>query len=115
MTPLRRKMLEDLRIRNFASSTQINYIRYVSRFAQRFCRSPDKLGPDEIRAFQLHLLTEAKVSYGVLAQFVSALRFFYRVTLGRAWTIERIPYPKTEKRLPDIPTREEILHFLEAI
>src|SRR2546425_5588325 len=115
MTPLRLKMLEDLRIRNFAPSTQINYIRYVSRFAQHFGRSPDELGPDEIRAFQLHLLQDAKVSYGVLAQFVSALRFFYRVTLGKPWTIERIPYPKAEKPLPDIPTREEILQFLDSI
>ena len=115
MTELRRKMIEDLRIRNFAPATQREYVRYVARFAQHFGRPPDELGPEEIRAFQLHLLTEAKVSYGVLAQFVSALRFFYRVTLGRPWIIERIPYPKSAKRLPDIPSREEVLRFLESI
>jgi site-specific recombinase XerD len=108
-------MIEDLQVRNFAPSTQDNYIRSVARFAQHFRRSPDRLGPEQIRAFQVHLVTQAKVSWGTLAQYVNALRFFYRVTLGKPWIIEQIPYPKQAKRLPVIPTREEILRFLEAI
>ena len=115
MTPLRRRMIEDLQVRNFAPSTQDNYVRSIARFAQHFGRSPDRLGPEQIRAFQVHLVTQARVSWGTLAQYVNALRFFYRVTLGKRWVIEQIPYPKQAKRLPVIPTREEILRFLEAI
>ena len=115
MTPLRRRMIEDLQVRNFAASTQDNYIRSVARFARHFRCSPDRLGPEQIRAFQVHLVTQAKASYGVLAQYVNALRFFYRVTLGKPWMIERIPYPKQERHLPVIPTREEILRFLDGI
>ena len=63
MTPLRRRMIEDLQVRNFAPSTQHNYIHSVARFAQHFGRSPDRLGPEQIRAFQIHLITQAKVSW----------------------------------------------------
>ena len=115
MTPLRRKMLEDLKIRNFAPSTTKAYLRYVARFAQHYGTSPDRLGPNEIRDFQVYLCTERKVSYGLLAQYVSALRFFYGVTLSKPWTIEKIPYPKSERGLPVIPSREQTLRFLSSI
>ena len=65
MTPLRRRMIEDLQVRNFAASTQDNYVRCVARFARHFGCSPDRLGPEQIRAFQVHLVTQAKTSYGV--------------------------------------------------
>ena len=115
MTPLRRRMIEDLQIRNFAPSTQENYVRCVAHFARHFGCSPDRLGAEQVRAFQVHLVTQAKASDGVLSQYVNALRFFYRVTLGQPWMIERIPYPKQEKHLPVIPAREEILRFLDGI
>lgn len=115
MTPLRRRMIEDLRVRNYARATEENYVRYVARFAQHFGKSPDQLGSEDVRAFQLHLVNEAKVSYGSLSQHVNALRFLYRVTLNKPWVIEKIPHPRLEKRLPVIPSREEVLRFLDGI
>ena len=115
MRPLRRRMIEDLQVRNLAPTTQQTYVRCVARFARHFSCAPDRLGAEQIRAFQVHLVTQAKASYGVLSQYVNALRFFYRVTLGKPWMIERIPYPKQAKRLPVILTREEILRFLDGI
>ncbi len=114
MTPLRRKMREDMQIRNFAPSTQKGYLWRVGQFARHFGRSPDQLGLEEVRQYQVHLV-ESGIHYGSLQQAVSALRFFYGVTLGKRWIIEKIPYPKKERQLPDIPTREEILRFLKAV
>jgi hypothetical protein len=72
----------------------------VARLAKHFGRSPDRLGLKEIRAFQVHLVQVAKVKYGTLHQVVSAFRFFYRVTLGKPWMIEQIPYPKPTHHAP---------------
>ncbi len=80
MTALRRKMIEDFQIRHFAAGTQKSYLHCVARFAQHFGRSPDLLGQDDVRSFLLHLVNEAKVSYGMLCIYVSALRFLYKVT-----------------------------------
>ncbi len=115
MTQLRRKMIEEFQIRCYAAGTQKNYLHCVSRFAQHFGRSPDLLGPDDVRAFLLHLVNEARVSYGMLRHYVSALRFLYKVTLQRPWDLEKIPCPRPEKHLPEIPTREEILHLLGCV
>ncbi len=115
MTDLRRRMIEDLRIRGYAPGTEKDYVRCVARFAQHFGRSPETLGAKEIREFQVHLVIKSGVSYGVQSRFVSALRFFYTVTLNRPWLIERIPHPMIEKKLPVIPGRKEVLRFLEAV
>ncbi|MCI0356671.1 MAG: site-specific integrase [Acidobacteria bacterium] len=108
-------MLEDLQIRRYAPKTQTGYLLCVSRFAQHFGRSPDQLGPDEVRTFLAHLVNEAKVSHGMLCRYVCALRFLYKITLRKPWDIDRIPYPKPERHLPAILSREEILRFLGSI
>jgi integrase/recombinase XerD len=115
MTPLRRKMLEDLQIRNFSPFTIDGYVRYVVRFAKHFGRSPDRLGLKEIRAFQLHLIQVEKVKYATVQQCVSALRFFYGVTLGKHWMIEQIPYPKPPHRLPLVLSRDEVVALLGTL
>jgi len=115
MTPLRRKMIEELQIRGFAPGTQKGYLSCVAKFARHFGRSPDELGQDDVRAFLLHLVNEEKVSHGVLINFVSSLRFLYKITLQRPWDLQTIPYPRREKHLPEIPTREEILHLLGCV
>ena len=81
MTPLRQRMIEDMRIRHFAPGTQYQYIRAVEKFAQHFGRSPERLGRAEVREFLVYLATEMGVSYGLLSHYVSALRFLYRITL----------------------------------
>ena len=114
MTALRQRMLEDLRIRNYAPSTVACYIRSVAAFAKHFRKSPGQLGPEEIRQYQLFLLNEKKVKLSTYIQAVAALRFFYRNTLHRKIDVERIPLPRYEKKLPVILTKEEVKRLLEA-
>lgn len=114
MTLLRQRMLEDLRIRNYAASTVECYIRSVAEFAKHFKRSPEQLGPEEIRSWQLYLLNEKRVKISSYIQAVCGLRFFYRNTLNRKIETERIPLPRYEKKLPVILSREEVKALLEA-
>ncbi len=114
MTPLRERMIGDMQIRNLAPSTQEYYVRQVAHFAQYFKRSPDLLGPEEIRDYQLHLLRVRQASSSLLTQTVAALRFVYGTTLQVPWPIEAIPYPKRVRKLPVMPGREEVAQFLQA-
>ncbi|NGX38250.1 MAG: Tyrosine recombinase XerD [Chlamydiae bacterium] len=108
MTKLRRRMIEDLRIRNYAAKTIDAYIRCTAQFAKHFDISPDRLGIEHVREYQVFLVETKKASWAIFNQTVCALRFFYRVTLRRAEIIEHIPFPKQEKKLPVILSTEEI-------
>src|SRR4249919_4333504 len=90
MTPLRQRMLEDMQIRNYSPHTIDGYLRYVAQFAKHFGISPDRLGPEDIRTYQLHLL-HRQASKSIFIQTVCALRFLYETTLGRPWMVEYIP------------------------
>jgi integrase/recombinase XerD len=114
MTALRQRMLEDLRIRNYAPTTVACYIRSVAEFAQHFNKPPDQLGPEEIRAWQLFLLNEKRVKLSTYIQSVCALRFFYQHTLHRRIEMDRIPLPRYEKKLPVILSKAEVKALLEA-
>lgn len=114
MTPLRKRMTEDLRIRNYSPRTIDTYIRTVGQFAMHCGRSPDKLGPEDVRTYQVHML-DNKTSWSVFNQTVCALRFLYRVTLRRNWPLERLPYGKKPKRLPVVLSQQEVLRFLSAV
>jgi integrase/recombinase XerD len=114
MTALRQRMLEDLRIRNYAPTTVACYIRSVAEFAQHFNKPPDQLGSEEIRSWQLFLLNERRVKLSTYIQAVCALRFFYRNTLNRKIEIDRIPLPRYEKKLPVILSKAEVKALLEA-
>src|SRR5260370_279043 len=81
LTHLRQRMLEDLQIRNYSPHTVDAYLRSVAQFAKHFRTSPDRLGAEHIRTYQLHLLHQ-QVSESVFIQTVCALRFFYETTLG---------------------------------
>jgi site-specific recombinase XerD len=107
-------MLEDLRIRNYAPSTVTCYIRAVAQFAKHFNRSPDHLGPDQIRSWQLYLLNEKGFKLPSYIQAISGLRFFYRTTLNSRIDVERIPFPRSESKLPVILSKEEVKALLEA-
>jgi integrase/recombinase XerD len=114
MTSLKQRMLDDLHIRNYAPSTVECYIRAVAEFAGHFKKSPDQLGPEEIRSWQLYLLNEKRVKLSTYIQAVCGLRFFYRNTLNRKIEIDRIPLPRYEKKLPVILSKEEVKAILEA-
>ena len=116
MTPLRQRMLEDLRMRNRSPDTQRAYVESVARFARHFGRSPEVLGPDEIRAYQVYLTTERKLAPSSITIAVSALRFLYRITLKRPWPFDDvIPMPRKPRPLPVVLSPDEVVQFLEGV
>jgi integrase/recombinase XerD len=114
-TALRQRMIDDMRVRNFSPHTQKTYVDHVARFAKHFGKSPDLLGPEEIRTYQVYLINNKKASWSVLQQSVSALRFLYRVTLGKDWIIQHIPGPKKPRTLPVVLSPDEVSRFFENI
>jgi integrase/recombinase XerD len=114
MSPLRRRMIEDMTVRNLSPATQRSYIHAVSKFSRHFDRSPDRLGLDDVRTFQVHLVS-AGTSWPALNQTVCALRFFYGVTLGHGEIPERIPYAREPHKLPVVLNADEVVRFLEAV
>src|SRR5215471_18755398 len=94
MTPLRQRMLEDMQLRNFSAHTMRAYLHCVADFARHFRTSPEHLGPEHVRTYQLFLVQDKQRSWTTVVQTVCALRFFYRVTLGRPVMLEYIPYPR---------------------
>ena len=116
MTPLRQRMTEDMQVRNLALNTQQSYVQQVSLFARYFNKSPELLGPEDIRTYQVYLTNERRLAPGSVVIAVSALRFLYKVSLKRDWSFEyTIPAPKIPKKLPEVLSPEEVLQFLGCI
>lgn len=115
MTPLRQRMLEDMGIRNFAENTQLSYVQQVSAFARYFDRSPEELGPEQVRVYQNHLVQTRKLAPSSVGTATAALRFLYRVTLKRDWTPDDIPMPKKPFKLPVVLSPEEVTRFLASV
>jgi integrase/recombinase XerD len=116
MTPLRQRMLEDMQIRNLSPHTQTTYVQQVTQFARHFGRSPDTLGPEEIRAYQVYLTNDKQLAPGSILIAVAALRFLYKITLQREWTVaDTIPAPKKPQTLPIVLSREEVRQFLTTV
>jgi integrase/recombinase XerD len=116
MTPLRQQFTEDLRIRNYSIRTIEIYVYHIARFAKFFAKSPEALGPKEIRDYQVYLVDKKHASWSSFNQCVCALRFLYRVTLNRCGlAVEQIPHPRPEHRLPVILSPEEVQNFLAAV
>ncbi len=113
MTPLRQRYIEDLRLRNRSPRTIETYVLRVAQFAKHWGRSPDQLGPNELRGYQQHLLAR-QVSWSMFNQSVCALRFLYNVTLGRAEVIQHLPFAKRPRQLPTVLSPEEVVRLLEA-
>ena len=115
MSALRQRMIDDLRVRNYSPKTIEYYVRCVAAFASHFGRSPAELGAEEIRAYQVYLVNERRVSTSFANSNAAALRFLYRVTLGGKVRVEDIPRARTERRLPVVLSRQELRTFFDAI
>ena len=114
MTRLRKMMLEELQRRNYSEITTRKYLQYVTAFARHFGKSPDQLGPNELRSYQAYLLQERKVTPGTAVNCVAALRFFFVKTLKRHQFREFLPYPKDRRRLPTVLSQEEVACLINA-
>jgi len=114
MTQLRQRMLEELQRRNYSAGTIRLYLQHVAAFAQHFHRSPDQLGAEEIRQYQLFLIQEKKLAWSSYNQIVCALRFFYAKTLKRPLLLSDIPLPRKVQQLPLILSPEEVARILTA-
>ena len=114
MTPLRQRFVEDLQLRNRSPRTIESYVRQVKAFATHFGRSPEHLGPDEVREYQLHLL-QRKVSWSAFNQCLCAVRFLYGTTLGRPEMPERLCFGRRPKRIPRVLSREEVRELLACL
>ena len=116
MTPLRRRMAEDMAVRNLSPRTQSTYVQQVSLFARHFGKSPHLLAPEQIRDYQVFLTTAKQLAPSSIGTAGSALRFLYRVTLGKDWDIPEIPpAPKQPSKLPVVSSVEEVAHFLDCV
>lgn len=116
MTPLRQRMREDMQVRNLALNTQLAYLQQVSRFASYFHKSPDLLGREDIRTYQVYLTNQRQLAPSSIHAAIGALRFLYRVTLDRDWDPgEVLPLPKKPQKLPVILSPEEVQRFLGCV
>ncbi|HEX6624334.1 MAG TPA: site-specific integrase [Pyrinomonadaceae bacterium] len=108
------RMQGDLKLKNYAPSTQKNYLLYARCFVRHHMRSPAKMGEREIRDY---LLSQAlrQVSPAVLKMHVASLRFLYAVTLRRPEEVAWLDWPKVPRRLPDILSRDEVEALLRAV
>jgi hypothetical protein len=113
MTPLRRRMIEDMQVRNLSPVTQRCYVHAVAKFAQHFNRSPSRLGWRTCEPIK-STLASTGISWAGFNVAV-ALRFFYRVTLGRTAMVERIPYARKRRQLPVILSADEVVRFFSAV
>jgi integrase/recombinase XerD len=113
VSPLRRRLIEDMTIRKLAPKTQQGYIRTIKTFAVFLGRSPATASFEDVRRFQLRLAASG-VGTGALNQAVSALRFFFRITLGRRDISEHTPFVREPRKLPVVLSPDEVARLLEA-
>jgi site-specific recombinase XerD len=107
-------MLEELERRNYTDGTIRHYLRFVEDFARHFGKSPDKLGLDHLRSYQVYLLKQRALSPATVENHISALRFFFVRTLNRHEFRQFLPFPRVQKKLPHILSREEVTRLINA-
>jgi integrase/recombinase XerD len=115
MTPLRRRMIEDMQLRNLSSETQRAYVHYIRGLAQFYQTSPEQLGLEEVREYQLHLVQERQLSSQSVNTFVSAVNFLYTVTLETPWPEGALPRPRIPEKLPVVLSAAETHEFFQRV
>lgn len=114
MTPLRKRMMEELQLRNLSPVTAGTYLGAVERFAKYFNKSPQNLGGEHVREYLLHLIRDNQAMPSTVLVNRAALRFVYVCTLKRTWFEDEIPHPKRRLTLPDILSAEEVTRILDS-
>jgi integrase/recombinase XerD len=115
MTPLRQRMIDDLQLRGYSQRTVEAYVRAVAQLARFYHASPDQLTEDQIRQYFLHLSTVRKVARGTLTIALCGIKFFYKDTLARQWTVLDVARPRGERKLPVVLSRDEVWRILAAL
>jgi site-specific recombinase XerD len=113
ISPLRRRLIEDMTIRQFSDKTKKDYIRQVKNFSAFLGRSPDQASNEDVRRYQVHL-TAHGISSPSMHAVVSALKFFFNKTLGRHDIGDFIPCPREVRKLPVVLSMEEVARLLAA-
>jgi len=113
VSPLRQRMLDDMRMRKFGEKTQLDYVRAVRKFAQYLGRSPDTASVEELRNYQLHLVDHG-VSPASLNSAISGLKFFFTITLGRPELVAKMQPVHLPRKLPVILSPEEVKRLIAA-
>lgn len=115
MTPLRKRMQEDMQLRNFTSETQRNYLHHITGLTRFYMTSPDHLSLEEIREYQVHLVNDRRQSPQAVNQFVSAAKFFYNVTLETPWPEGALVRARVPQTLPVVLSPEEVALFFDYV
>jgi len=115
VTPLRKRMIENMQMRNFAPKTIHIYVDVVARFARYFGKSPEQLGAEEVRQYLLHMVQDKKLAWATYKQALAALRYLYRWVLNGPEVVQDIRCPRPERRLPVVLSFDEVQRFFSAI
>lgn len=113
ISPLRQRMIEDMTMRKLSPKTQVGYLRAVTKFTRFFGRSPDLATPEDLRAFQLHLV-DAGVSSTTINATITALKFFFGVTLERPAALKRMSPVHQPQKLPQVLSVDEVKRLLQC-
>jgi site-specific recombinase XerD len=115
MTPLRKRMIEEMELRNFAPKTIRLYVDNVARFAKHFGQSPELLGEEHVRQYLVYLIEERKLGWGTYNTALAALRYLYRWVLKRGDVVRDIRGPRRERHLPEVLSFDEVRRFFAAV
>ena len=114
-SPLRKRMLEDMQLRNYSAGTQRSYEHYLANYALHFSKSPEHLGLDDIRNYQLYLIEQRQLSPQSINCFVAAAKFLYTVTLDMPWTDAQFARMKVPEKLPVVLSQDEVKLFFKHV
>jgi integrase/recombinase XerD len=114
VTQLRKRVLEELERRNYSQATARAYVGAIRRFAEYFQRSPERLGIEHVRQYQVYLFEERKLKPHTVMIQMAALRFLYLKTLRRPFRRDDLPLPKVPRTLPTVLSVEETARLIES-
>ena len=115
MTPLRQRMIDDMKLRGLSANTQQAYVLAVRQLAEHYRRPPDRISQEELRTYFLHLITVKKAARQTITIALCAIKFLYERTLGRKWLLFSVVRPPRRKKLPVILGQEEVRRILGQV